>query len=78
MSLCGNSARIVLVVGVEGRYAWLKHETMSILDLPFDEAEEARFDADAKIYAGKGVTHECVREWIWKLIKGERIPPSEA
>lgn len=26
-------------------------ETMSILDLPFDEAEEARLDADAEMLA---------------------------
>jgi hypothetical protein len=39
-------------------------ETMPILDLPFDEAEEARLDADAEIYAGKGVTHERVRASI--------------
>jgi hypothetical protein len=63
MSLCGNSARIVLLVGV---------------DLPLDEAKEARLDADVEIVAGESVLHERVREWIWKLIKGERIPPPEA
>jgi predicted transcriptional regulator len=56
-----------------------KSETKSILDLPLDEAEEARLDAeaDAEIEAGKGVPHERVREWLLRLIRGERVPPPE-
>lgn len=55
-------------------------DNRSILDLPLDEAEEARLDAeaDAEIEAGRGVPHERVREWLMKLIKGERVPPPEA
>jgi predicted transcriptional regulator len=54
-------------------------EAKSILDLPLDEAEEARLDAeaDAEIEAGKGVPHERVREWLLKLAKGEKSPPPE-
>ena len=55
-------------------------ETRSILDLPLDEAEEARLDAeaDAEIEAGKGVPHERVREWLLRLARGEKVPPPEA
>ncbi len=54
--------------------------TASILDLPLDEAEEARLDAeaDAEIEAGKGVPHERVREWLLKLARGEKAPPPKA
>ena len=56
------------------------HEPQSILELPFDEAEDARLDAeaDAEIQAGKGVPHERVREWLLKLAKGEKVPPPQA
>lgn len=52
-------------------------EMKSVVDLPLDEAEEARLDvkAEAEIDAGKGVPHERVREWILKLGKGEKVPP---
>jgi hypothetical protein len=55
-------------------------EPQSILDLPLDEAEEARLDAeaDAAIEAGKGVPHERVRDWLLKLAKGVKTPPPEA
>ena len=55
-------------------------ETTSILDLPLDETEEARLDAeaDAEIEAGKGVPHERVREWLLQLARGEKVPPPEA
>ena len=55
-------------------------EPQSILDLPLDEAEEARLDAeaDAEIDAGKGVPHERVREWLLRLAKGEKVPPPKA
>jgi predicted transcriptional regulator len=54
-------------------------EAKSILDLPLDEAEEVRLDAeaDAEIEAGRGVPHERVREWLLKLTKGEKNPPPE-
>lgn len=54
--------------------------TRSILDLPLDEADEARLDAeaDAEIAAGKGVPHERVRKWLLKLAKGQKVPPPEA
>ncbi len=57
-----------------------KAETKSIFDLPLDEAEEARLDAeaDAEIEAGKGVPHERVREWLLKMANGEKVPPPEA
>jgi predicted transcriptional regulator len=49
----------------------------SVFDIPLDEAEEARLDAqaEAEIDAGQGVPHEKVREWLLKLAKGERTPP---
>lgn len=52
----------------------------SILDLPLDEAAEAAADAaaDAEIEAGKGVPHERVREWLLRLVNGEKVPPPEA
>ena len=55
-------------------------EIQSILDLPPDEAEEARLDAEAEaeIEAGKGVPHERVREWLLKRAKGEKAPPPPA
>ena len=55
-------------------------DPQSILDLPLDEAEEARLDAeaDAEIDAGRGVSHERVREWLLKLAKGEKVPPPKA
>jgi len=55
-------------------------ETVSILDLPLDETEEARLDAeaDAEIEAGRGVPHERVREWLLRLARGEKVPPPEA
>lgn len=55
-------------------------EPQSILDLPLDEAEEARLDAeaDAEIDAGRGVPHERVHKWLLKLAKGEKVPPPTA
>lgn len=55
-------------------------EPKSIFDIPLDEAEEARLDAeaDAEIDAGKGVPHERVREWLLQLAKGKRVPPPKA
>ncbi len=55
-------------------------EPKSILDLPLDEAEEARLDAaaDAEIDAGLGVPHERVREWLLRLAHGEKVPPPTA
>lgn len=52
----------------------------SILDLPLDPKAEAAADAaaDAEIEAGKGVPHERVREWLLRLVNGERVPPPEA
>ncbi len=55
-------------------------EPKSILDLPLDEAEEARLDAaaDAETEAGLGVPHEQVRDWLMRLAKGEKVPPPRA
>jgi hypothetical protein len=51
----------------------------SILDLPLDPEAEAAADAaaDAEIKAGKGVPHERVREWLRRLVNGERVPPPD-
>lgn len=53
------------------------HERKSIVDLPLDDAEEARLDAAAEleIEAGRGVPHGRVREWLAKRGKGEKVPP---
>jgi predicted transcriptional regulator len=41
-----------------------------------DEAEaRAITEAEAEIDAGAGVPHEKVREWLFRLAKGEIIPP---
>ena len=52
----------------------------SVFDIPLDEAEEARLDAqaEAEIDAGQGVPHEKVGEWLLELAKGERTPPPTA
>ena len=49
-------------------------QSKSVFDIPLDEAEEARLDAEAEaeIDAGRGVPHQQVREWLLKLSKGER------
>ena len=49
----------------------------SIFDIPLDEAAETAADAvaDAEIEAGKGISHEMVREWLLKLARGEKVPP---
>ena len=45
-----------------------------------DEAVEARADAaaEADVKAGRVVAHETVREWLARLIKGEKVPPPSA
>jgi predicted transcriptional regulator len=52
----------------------------SIFDMPPDAATEARLDAEAEAdyVAGRVVPHERVREWLAKLVKGERVPPPDA
>jgi hypothetical protein len=54
-------------------------QTKSILDLPPDDAAEARLDAqaEAEIEAGPGVSHKRVREWLAGLVRGDRKPPPE-
>jgi predicted transcriptional regulator len=49
----------------------------SVFDIPLDEVAEAAADeaADAEIEAGNGVPHERVRDWLLKLVKGEKVPP---
>jgi predicted transcriptional regulator len=44
-----------------------------------DAAHEARLDAEAEAdyAAGRIITHDRFREWLAKLAKGERVPPSE-
>jgi len=51
-------------------------EVKSIFDIPPDEAEEARLDAEAEadFAAGRVIPHERVREWLLKLAKGEKAP----
>ena len=51
----------------------------SIFDTPPDAAVEARLDAEAEAdcAAGRTVPHERVREWLARLAKGEKVPPSE-
>jgi hypothetical protein len=52
----------------------------SIFDTPPDAAVEARLDAEAEAdyAAGRIVPHSRVREWLQRLMKGERVPPPEA
>jgi predicted transcriptional regulator len=51
-----------------------------IFDTPPDAAVEARLDAEAEAdyAAGRVVPHARVREWLQRLMKGERVPPPEA
>jgi predicted transcriptional regulator len=52
-------------------------EVKSIFDIPPDEAEEARLDAEAEadFAAGRVIPHERVREWLRKLANGEKVSP---
>ncbi|HJU16315.1 MAG TPA: CopG family transcriptional regulator [Stellaceae bacterium] len=51
-------------------------EVKSVFDQIDAEAEaRAIAEAEAEIDAGKGITHERVREWLLKLAKGEVAPP---
>jgi hypothetical protein len=52
----------------------------SIFDLPPDEAAEARADAaaEADVKANRLVPHERVRQWLARLVKGEKVPPPSA
>ncbi len=56
-----------------------KAEPKSIFDMEPDAAHEARLDAEAEAdyAAGRIITHDRFREWLAKLAKGERVPPSE-
>jgi predicted transcriptional regulator len=49
----------------------------SVFDLPPDNAAEARDDAaaEADVEAGRVVPHYRVREWLMRLIEGEKVPP---
>jgi hypothetical protein len=57
-----------------------KTNERSIFDMPPDAAAEARLDAEAEadVAAGQVVPHERVREWLKRLVKGEKVPPPEA
>ena len=57
-----------------------EHKARSIFDTPPDAAVEARLDAEAEAdcAAGRVVPHARVREWLAKLVKGEKVPPPEA
>jgi predicted transcriptional regulator len=52
-------------------------DTETIFDTPPDEQAEARHDAEAEadVTAGRVVPHERVREWLQRLIRGEKTPP---
>jgi len=52
----------------------------SVFDVPPDEAAEARADAaaEADVKAGRVVPHENVREWLMRLVKGDKVPPPSA
>jgi hypothetical protein len=52
----------------------------SIFDTPPDAEAEARLDAEAEadVAASRVVRHERVREWLMRLVKGERVPAPEA
>ena len=52
----------------------------SVFDVPPDEAVEARADAaaEADVKAGHVVADETVREWLARLVKGEKVPPPSA
>jgi predicted transcriptional regulator len=56
------------------------NERQSIFDLEPDRDHEARLDAEAEAdYAsGRVISHERVREWLMKLAKGKKDPPSFA
>jgi predicted transcriptional regulator len=58
----------------------MDHRDITPLDPEFDEADEARLDAEglADIAAGRVVPHDRVREWLIKLSKGVREPPPRA
>ncbi len=60
-----------------GASAMAKPEAKPIFDIPPDEAEEARLDAEAEadFAAGRVIPHERVRDWLLKLAKGEKVPP---
>ena len=55
-------------------------KSASIYDLPPDEAAEARADAaaEADVKANRLVPHERVRQWLARLVKGEKVPPPSA
>jgi predicted transcriptional regulator len=40
-----------------------------------DEESAAVAEAEAELDAGKGVSHEKVKEWLLKLANGEITPP---
>jgi plasmid stabilization system protein ParE len=53
---------------------------ISVFDTPPDEVAEARADAtaEADVKAGRVVPHARVRDWLVKLVKGEKVPPPSA
>jgi hypothetical protein len=55
-------------------------KSASIFDLPPDEAAEARADAAAEVdvEANRLVPHERLRQWLVRLVKGEKVPPPSA
>ena len=55
-------------------------KSASIFDLPPDGAAEARADAaaEADVKANRLVPHERVRQWLARLVKGEKVPPPSA
>ena len=49
----------------------------SVFDLPPDDAAEARADAAAADERTR-FPHERVRDWLARLMKGEKVPPLSA
>jgi hypothetical protein len=52
----------------------------SAFDVAPDDAHEAAPDAqpEADIAAGRTIAHSRAREWLAKLARGEKEPPSDA
>ena len=52
-------------------------ERAFLFDLPPDEIAEVRAEAEAEadVTMDRVVPHQRVREWLTRLVTGEKIPP---